>query len=403
MTTFLHACSHSDRDSLVSHQYGTSEQPLYEKYKTSFPPNLLEMSDDDFVDMLTPHVVQSLDGVGLEFLATFDAVEPIIQALGTSYPAFNVEAFANEKVQNLVNPQTGTPDQVMTEQDIEDYVVAEIRNELKKIGAEKNYIVISELATPQVQMQIAASIAELQNAIIDTAAVSQSIYDDLENLFGSKLSAGEIYLLVNHPEHWLDTFNASNNAKSSTKSLFNTTADSTSANSFQHSAWNAYLAHFASSTLILPSSESRGLWWAEVFTNAHEQKGENWDSKAGQMDLHNNKVGRDVYAAYAHWSSNYIYIKTWLGTLKIWVGYTYKSPIVSIIANLHTKALEAIYVNTGLPEKWTGTRFTAEVEAETKSKLLFIAENGNEHCSSSNSSSNDGSSSNNCDLSSSGF
>lgn len=63
------------------------------------------------------------------------------------------------------------------------------------------------------------------------------------------------------------------------------------ANAFRHSAWNLLIAKNAS----FFTTEDKAIEWAKFITDMHEECFPN-EAFDNQMDLHNNRIGRDFYA-----------------------------------------------------------------------------------------------------------
>jgi hypothetical protein len=63
------------------------------------------------------------------------------------------------------------------------------------------------------------------------------------------------------------------------------------ANAFRHSAWNLLIAKNAS----FFTSEEKAIQWAKFTTDMHEECFPN-DAFDNQMDLHNNRIGREIFA-----------------------------------------------------------------------------------------------------------
>jgi hypothetical protein len=110
------------------------------------------------------------------------------------------------------------------------------------------------------------------------------------NIFGRILTSSEISLLFNYPFHILSWINSANIAISKTNELYDTTADGSIANAFQHAYWNVLMVKAMGATI------------AEEFATAHEAyEGNPIIHKT--MDLFNNQVGRN-FASYIDDLSN---------------------------------------------------------------------------------------------------
>ena len=362
---------------------------LYLKYQDKFPENLSAMSVDDFMGMMIAHIIQTPDGGEVKVYSTIDVAKDIVEKVEESYPTYNEETYANKVAEDLVKEHPAFTNMIMngadapdsekidmTEDEFKEHILGGLKTKETRIGAEKNFMIVSELAQPEIQAQIKASITEMQNAINNN--IGQ--YAFLEYLFQGKLSEEEIRLLIKHPWYWWETVLGTWQASRYTKEYFNATSDRTYINSFQHSAWNAHLAHYVSTDFYLWNSKSKGIWWATAFTNAHERKGNNWDSDAGQMDLHNNAIGRSVFDRNSREEGRYARVKIGRWTvISIRIGTKVHSNISAMRSELRDMANNAVYINTGDSTLWGGTRFTKKVESQTSGKLLFIAKEGGEH------------------------
>lgn len=109
--------------------------------------------------------------------------------------------------------------------------------------------------------------------------------------YGHPLTWYEFWLLFFYPEYIRDTNNASNEAlRTAVKWWPQLDQEDTKADAFRHAYWNIILAQEVS------------LWWAKLFTTAHESEEENL--KAKYMDLHNNFVGRHIYKTNSSLTNN---------------------------------------------------------------------------------------------------
>ncbi|MGI9527279.1 MAG: DUF6973 domain-containing protein [Weeksellaceae bacterium] len=63
------------------------------------------------------------------------------------------------------------------------------------------------------------------------------------------------------------------------------------ANGYKHAAWNALIAYYCQ---IFYTNPEKTLDWAKTITDLHEECFPN-ESEAKQMDLDNNKIGREAY------------------------------------------------------------------------------------------------------------
>ena len=71
----------------------------------------------------------------------------------------------------------------------------------------------------------------------------------------------------------------------------------TPANAFRHALWNFYIARACSRG---KANIDKVLWWAEEITTWHEDFSKN-PPLARRMDLHNNNIGRVLFASNPNW------------------------------------------------------------------------------------------------------
>lgn len=103
------------------------------------------------------------------------------------------------------------------------------------------------------------------------------------DLGGTTLTGAELQLLLTHPWWVKKTRQASDDAKARAAVVFPGGQYRTRADAFRHAYWNVLL------------SSRISLSWATNFATAHESESSGVDRA---MDLHNNMVGRGIYAAH---------------------------------------------------------------------------------------------------------
>lgn len=371
---------------------------LYLKYKDKFPENLMEMTVDDFKSMLVSYIVQNADGTEEVAYAPHSIVNDIVTQVEEDYPTMNEEVYANQIAEDLIknhpaftnmimngadSPDTEKLD--MTEEEFSQYILDEITKKQDRQSAEINYIIVSELAQPEIQAKIKASLT--------TQATSQvGLILGIGGYFAYKearahLNDAEFDLLAKHPWYWYSTYKAAYYAHSYTEQYFGNTHDNSKANAFQHSLLNAYLADFASKSWIhfLWQTKSKGLWWARAITNAHEV-GDNWDSPSGQMDLHNNEIGRNVYDQHSTEYGRYATVRLGRWTVvKIRIGTYVSSSRYRMRMQLNDMAKSAVFINVAEKDgndqliNWdrSSHRFSSHAKSQASGKLLYIGVGSN--------------------------
>lgn len=357
---------------------------LYQKYKDKFPENLMNLSADDFLNKLSAHSIIQASGEEVEIYVTTEVAKDVVDLVEASYPSYNAEEYANKKAEELTRehpafagmisnaadaPDTDKID--ITEEEFKKKITQELRNKEDRIGAEKNFMIVSELAKPEVQAQIKASVARIQASINSAKEVGQ--YFDF-GYNGKGFNKNEMALLIRHPHYWWGTVSTCVTMPQWTKEKFGNAADSTKANSYQHSMWNVRLAKVAE----LWTSESGCKWWAKAFTDAHENPGSsNWYSSAGQMDLNNNGVGRKVFDDNAWDQPLYITVRIgqWTVIRIHYATVTRTNSISTMRDNLYSKALAATKV-TMSQSSWNRAN-DGKVFTPNDSTLIYLSEDGN--------------------------
>ena len=198
------------------------------------------------------------------------------------------------------------------------------------------------------------------------------------------LSHREVILLATHPWYFYSTYKASYYALKYTKDYFGHRQDSTLANAFQHSLLNAYLADYTSKSWVhlFWEKKSKGLWWAKAIMDAHEMKGNNWDSQPGQMDLHNNHIGRHIFNENAQEISRYITVGFWRFKKRIKLGtkvISHRNKLRDSLKSMTDTPNQHIFINAYQSEYFTNKRFTDKATQMAEGKLLHIQTQGGEH------------------------
>tara|TARA_Y100000741_G_scaffold335355_1_gene293240 strand:- start:15 stop:704 length:690 start_codon:yes stop_codon:yes gene_type:complete len=179
---------------------------------------------------------------------------------------------------------------------------------LKRIAAETLYITMQEITKPDIQNQIASSIASIQ----------QSILNETSQIIEIRHNGGRILLTKKQVSMLITAGFISSRipVKTLTASLgVGLTADNiygqnNKGNAFTHALWAALVADSCSGIPFI--GPELGKWWGYEFTAARETKSD----APSRMDLHNDKVGANV--AYAHARSSWVYKRIWRWRIPIW-------------------------------------------------------------------------------------
>jgi hypothetical protein len=376
----IYGCGKTTQEAITGSIAPSSEASkggsLYDKYKDKFPANLMELTPDDMINKLTPHVIQAADGTTIEVYVTYDVMAEVAKEVEESYPKYDPEKYLNEKAEEILKQSPAIQSIIMsgvgsselskeeilekagyTEEEFKERMQEELEAKEKRIAAEKSYMIFSELAEPEVQNKIKASVAEIQAAISNVTEVSQYI----KEIFGRGPNKFELRLLATHPHYIWGTWLATRRALERTTACFGDykTQDDKKGNSFQHSFWNVLLAKYNEGVAWWGKRDA--LWWAEAFATAHEEYdpgssgtyyGQN-SPNSKNMDLHNNRVGRRLYDQKTYDSAVWTHIYfLWWRVASIHVRNIAHSPSEGTFENiLYNRA-----VNYSLYSKWENNR-----------------------------------------------
>tara|TARA_Y100001968_G_scaffold157098_1_gene143538 strand:- start:384 stop:1070 length:687 start_codon:yes stop_codon:yes gene_type:complete len=182
-----------------------------------------------------------------------------------------------------------------------------MEEKLKRISAETLYMTVQEITKPDIQNQIASSIASIQQSILnETSQIIELKHGDRILLTKKQVSmlitAGFISRRIP-----IQTLIASLGVGLTVDNIY---GQDTKGNAFTHSLWAALVADSCSGIPFI--GPELGKWWGYEFTAARETKSD----APSRMDLHNDKVGANV--AYAHARSSWVFKRIWRWRIPIW-------------------------------------------------------------------------------------
>ncbi|MBI60283.1 hypothetical protein CL657_03595 [bacterium] len=291
----------------------SQENSLYQHYQHQFPDNLMDMTVDDYMEQWpnAGFIVQSADGTQeTTAFATAEIYLDVLKSVEESYPEFDEDAFLEEQAKEIVGTQTigNSAQHDMTEEELGKELSKRMEAKLKRIAAETLYMTMQEITKPEIQNQIASSIASIQQSILDETSQIIEIRSNGKLILTKKqvsmlIMAGFISRRIP-----IQTLAASLDVGLANK-LLQYEQDNKN-NAFTHSLWAALVADSCSGIPFI--GPELGKWWGYEFTAARETESDG----SARMDLHNDKVGANV--AYAHARSSWVYKRIWRWRIPIW-------------------------------------------------------------------------------------
>ncbi len=285
---------------------------LYQHYQNNFPDNLMDMTVDDYMEQWpnAGFIVQSADGSQqITAFATAEIYLDVLKSVEESYPEFDEDAFLEEQAKEIVGTQTigNSAQHDMTEEELGKKLSKRMEEKLKRISAETLYMTVQEITKPDIQNQIASSIASIQQSILnETSQIIELKHGDRILLTKKQVSmlitAGFISRRIP-----IQTLIASLGVGLTVDNIY---GQDTKGNAFTHSLWAALVADSCSGIPFI--GPELGKWWGYEFTAARETKSD----APSRMDLHNDKVGANV--AYAHARSSWVFKRIWRWRIPIW-------------------------------------------------------------------------------------
>ena len=298
-----------------NHNNPKEEGNLYQHYQNNFPDNLMEMTVDDYMQQWpnAGFIVQSADGSQqTTAFATAEIYLDILQSVEESYPEFDEDAFLEEQAKDIVGTQTigNSAQHDMTEEELGKELSKRMEEKLKRISAETLYMTMQEITKPDIQNQIASSIASIQQSILNETSQFLDIHHNGQLVLTKKqvsmlIMAGFISRRI--PIQTLATSLAVVPVRQSY-------GGDDRGNAFSHALWAALVADSCSGIPFI--GPELGKWWGYEFTAARETRSD----APSRMDLHNDKVGANV--AYAHARSSWVYKRIWRWRIPIWFSTT---------------------------------------------------------------------------------
>ena len=101
---------------------------------------------------------------------------------------------------------------------------------------------------------------------------------------------GKVFL--KYPLYLLPTYKATNKTVAISNSLFGDLHhEDNRANAFRHALWNYLICKYC---LSIAKTPEKAMSWSKRITELHERLSPN-DELAKEMDLHNNRIGRELF------------------------------------------------------------------------------------------------------------
>lgn len=292
---------------------------LYLKYKDKFPDNLMEMTTDELMSKLVAHIVQAPNGEELEVYATIEGAQELAEDIESSYPEHDPEEYANKQVEEMIKDHPAFANMIMngaeapdmdkldiSEEEFKEAVLEELETKSKRLNKEKAFILVSELASPEVQAQIKASVSEINTALASnsTNTLGQYFYMPVPGIKRT-INKNEMRLLIRHFYYIAPSLRAITQAWVSAPILFGKHEDNKKSNASLHS----YMSYGFASNIQSMQGKKHNIWWAKALSDAHEKYDDNWTSPEASMDLHNNRVGIRLFDEYAKDKKLYARVK----------------------------------------------------------------------------------------------
>ena len=333
--------NHAETGSLSPSHQNAEGGALYQQYQRQFPANLESITAEELMAKWpnAGFIVQSADGTKETVFATVEVYTEVVNRVEEAYPSFNEDEFVEQEAnkivmsQRLANNMSIASEDVRTTADLgisEEELATQIQEKLEKkyqrIEAEKRFMTFGELTKPEVQNQIAAGIA----------AVQQSM--DIEYDGKLLLTNEQVTLLLTHPFFSPVTLWATAEAPKIANQLYGDARDLNGPpNSFQHSYWAGLVGCAVEGIpFVYPDI---GKQWAERFTIAREKDRES----SSLMDIHNDKVGAQIFRDEADYEWKYIKVR--IGWIKIKIKL-YKRTVVNR-GQIRARLTEKVDMATG--------------------------------------------------------
>lgn len=212
---------------------------------------------------------------------------------------------------------------------------------------------ISALAMPKIVGS--ADISEYSSVIRAISIKDWKIYYD-----GVQITSYIVSAMLKHPFSAMGVIKQKNLAVGYTKEYMKTEdSHNNKADAFRHAVWN-----------IVMCKEGWGkkdskISWASDFATAYE-KGGNYEKFESEMDLHNNRVGRDYYNANSS------------KTYKKFLWWQYESGVNEPSYESACKAIKEKALNAQFIGK-TDSDFFSKLDSVNKDFLIYIVEDNNQY------------------------
>ena len=293
---------------------------LYQKYQNEFPENLESITAEDYMEKWpnAGFIVQSADGSeSVTVYTTGEAFKDVLDTVEESYPEFDEETFLNEQTKeiieaNKIGNSASSPDDVdMTEEEVKEELQERLQKKHLRISAEKRYMTFHEITKPEVQNQIAAQVSSIQQSILSDASQFSNITYGRRTVFTKRQTELLFYsFVIAWPfGTWRVPFQTIGATLGIGMTMDAYYGQDNKGNAYTHSFWAASVADACSGIPFL--GPELGRWWGYEFTAARETNTE----KDSRMDLHNDKVGPNVY--YAHARTEWFFITIRVGLVRV--------------------------------------------------------------------------------------
>lgn len=342
---------------------------LYQKYQQKFPKNLMELTINDYMKLWPNQgiLMQGVDGSEHVVYSTAETVQNVLTSIEESYPTFNQEEFLQAEadklaLENHLMNATTLEGSELTEEEVEATLQQKLEEKMQRIAAEKAYIMVHELVSPETQDKIRVEAQQMGQWV--SVGANGSV------LFTKK----QTEMLIESVWTFLDANVAKRTAEwtltmGAYRDYVYSGGDNDKKNALIHSYWAARCADSASRVMWVDPDRARR--WGEAFTQAREnvEADGRWSASA-KMDLQNDTVGANVFRDHAYKDNVYIKIKLGWIKIKIKIGSWTLCNIGTVEQVLKDKSANAQKAWWGKPERDTTDVIDAWRDGEFSSVRL---------------------------------
>ncbi len=222
--------------------------------------------------------------------------------------------------------------------------INKIRDDFPSLSDEEianNFEIIQDIYDDQLSILTKKKVIEEITTSNDSDSIRsiskhRSAYDNIKKL--KNITKHEIAACIKHPLSALSLLSQREKAFSLTEEAMHVSDQfvNIKPDAFRHAAWNIVMAKYA------VGRKNNRLAWANDFSTAHE-KGKKYIKYDAEMDLHNNKIGRDYY----DYKTDRKYVKFFCW--KIEVGVKNEPSDANIKKDIKAMANSATFVSKDLP------------------------------------------------------